>query len=1442
MKTNFLCLVRYIVFLIVLVSLSPNAFGQYTDPKVIFEYSNDQMPETVLAVDIDNDGSIDVVSHSRFGSYPIHISINGNNGQSFSNITLPDSHLYGAFGNLIAADLDKNGFADIIAITDLGNQFNEKPNNQVIVWYNNGNRTFSSSRTVISNLDSGTELQVLDMDSDKDLDIALPGQYLEGQYRTAWLKNNGRSGNWQLQIIKDASGVSNDSGWAVMSAVADLNNDNIPELFLYNGTGNGFIVYAGPSYIPKHVEIGFYASFGIGFNVADMDQDGDLDVIGGTEGSTKGLFVLENLNDLKFKRHTLSNSTDGFDSFIVDDLDQDGFPDIISDCWYGCNLTYFKNLGNLDFSKESSTMNVRVTSSKNIAVADIDKDGKKDLVVSDQSVHNVKWYKSSFALFTGIEAKFQAPTVSCQNSIVNFQDISRGSNITKWLWDFGDGSTSSDKHPAHTFTKAGTFSVSLTVTNSKGQKHTSTQSIKIDKPPVLSGVFTFDVCRYVSSSITVENTTEEAIYNWYYTNTDTTPFFSGSTLTKVFNDINTTLYVEKVSIGGCKSKRVPVLIRAVPRPGTPIIQDVASNTGPAVLRLSPIDSNGDIYWYRNETDTNPFYVGPYYEKYFTQTESFYIEAGARNSSCRSGIRVKVTAYISSRPLDAPSFVWADLALSKSYFSTSSNLQIDSYGNALALGTYSHDSLRAGGVTVSPSGNNKIQYLIKYDKDGKVLSGISIIERITGDVDPQQFIVNEDDNIFIAGNTTRGNIRIGDKIIEVEGNKTLVAKLTADGELLWYKQFRLNSKIQVIKSGIAVSTDFFGQEIIDGRTFGSAALPSEKYGIILKYGKDGNLLWSKEISNFKYYSASSGSVKGYGASYAVLDEDDNIYQYGWIENYIIVGGTKISVPVTNSSGGVLLKYSPQGMLLWSKVISNDQNGLLLIDGKIKVKDGNVYVTGDAHRGETDFGDVKLDGKIKYIAKYAGDGKLQWAKSLQVTEFGYFESFNIDVDNTGNVGVVGVFPNGNVAFDGVRIKDDNNVISERAGSWGVIAKYANNGTLSWMRGVSRVSDLSGAFDKEGQILLHGAFIDTLNLDDIKLKGIITPPNQYPVNSMFTAKLGSAFKALMEVNSGCVGQAITFFDLSQESDEETIIRREWDFGDGAKSTDKNPAHKYAMSANYRVTLTIYGSKGTVKTIGKTISLQSPVSIGYTIDFKFYAIEGCAPGATRAVVSSPNLFDQYLGFDWYVNGQFKMTTTYQTGFNYNLKEGDEVLVRAKKTYEDNLCQSLYVFEKVKTYTSSVSASYKIDLNLLLINNTYVFEASNGDFYRWYLNGVLLPDVGSQLVAKSYGVYKVEAIINGCIVSKEYKYTVTGIKDDAMTGVTVLPNPALNEIVIISEEKPITHIWIHDNKGQLIKEIPLKSSSKEKKLDVSSFSPGLYFIKLAVNEDRISIHKIIKQ
>ena len=61
-------------------------------------------------------------------------------------------------------------------------------------------------------------------------------------------------------------------------------------------------------------------------------------------------------------------------------------------------------------------------------------------------------------------------SAGCVNDVICFSDTSLAGSapVTNWSWDFGDGNTSSDQHPCHSYASAGNYTVVLVVTDQNG--------------------------------------------------------------------------------------------------------------------------------------------------------------------------------------------------------------------------------------------------------------------------------------------------------------------------------------------------------------------------------------------------------------------------------------------------------------------------------------------------------------------------------------------------------------------------------------------------------------------------------------------------------------------------------------------------------------------------------------------------------------------------------------------------------------------------------------------------------------------------------------------------------------------------------------------------------------------------------------------------------------
>jgi PKD repeat protein len=82
------------------------------------------------------------------------------------------------------------------------------------------------------------------------------------------------------------------------------------------------------------------------------------------------------------------------------------------------------------------------------------------------------------------DAKFslQCAALRCDFTDSSTDDI----GLAGWSWSFGDAASSPDQNPVHTYTTAGTYDVSLTVTDAEGETSTISKQAVATNPAVAS--------------------------------------------------------------------------------------------------------------------------------------------------------------------------------------------------------------------------------------------------------------------------------------------------------------------------------------------------------------------------------------------------------------------------------------------------------------------------------------------------------------------------------------------------------------------------------------------------------------------------------------------------------------------------------------------------------------------------------------------------------------------------------------------------------------------------------------------------------------------------------------------------------------------------------------------------------------------------------------------
>jgi hypothetical protein len=337
-------------------------------------------------------------------------SIQGN----FQNLTTDASAIFleaptyssGGFdaASIAVADVNGDGKPDLLVANECGN-LPDCPNGVVAVLLGNGDGTFQAAQTYSSGGYAAASIAVADVNGDGKPDLVV-GNF-DGTVGV--LLGNG-DGTFQA-----AQTYSSGGDLALSIAVGDVNGDGKPDLIVGDACAsdsncaNGVVAVLlgkgdGTFQAAHTYNSGGYSEYAISIAVADVNGDGKLDLLvandctSGSNGCTNYAGVVGVLlgnGDGTFQAAQTYNSG-GLDaqSIAVADVNGDGKPDLLvaNDCsssGNGCATTGSVGvlLGNGDGTfQKASAYNTSGPFAFSIAVADVNGDGKPDLLVASRGI------------------------------------------------------------------------------------------------------------------------------------------------------------------------------------------------------------------------------------------------------------------------------------------------------------------------------------------------------------------------------------------------------------------------------------------------------------------------------------------------------------------------------------------------------------------------------------------------------------------------------------------------------------------------------------------------------------------------------------------------------------------------------------------------------------------------------------------------------------------------------------------------------------------------------------------------------------------------------------------------------------------------------------------------------------------------------------------------
>ncbi len=341
----------------------------------------------------------------------------------------------------------------------------------------------------------------------------------------------------------------------------------------------------------------------------------------------------------------------------------------------------------------------------------------QEITVQDDGAYWVRVYNGGCVGYDTITVKTAFPITpafdytingSCLPVDVKFQDMSTvkcNQRIVQWRWDFGDGTTSSEQHPLHTYTRSDSFAIRLTVTSGNGLSISKSRKIFIaNVAPVVNLGNDLTICK--GESVQLDAGISNAGYLW----TPESSLDDKTIQRPMATPSQTTTYL--VAVTKCNTTvtdQVTVFVN-------PLIQPTINTNGKSLVSSK---ANG-YQWYRNneaipgatKRNFDPVQSGYYTVSTMNTTgclaisNSYPYLANNGNKTWTNGIKVRCS------PNPSPGIVY--LQLSQLPIKPITVKVIDRYGQPLFTTTISNYTNRLN-LSMLAKGHYSIELMVENEK-------------------------------------------------------------------------------------------------------------------------------------------------------------------------------------------------------------------------------------------------------------------------------------------------------------------------------------------------------------------------------------------------------------------------------------------------------------------------------------------------------------------------------------------------------------------------------------------------------------------------------------------------------------------------------------------------------------------------------------------------------